>query len=276
MAGLNEPPVRSNDDGRGAGVLGRFFLHALLVWLLAWLPLGLWRGDPDFVLTTVSRGSIERQLYQGLLYGGLLLLFLQAWWRHAPPRPGRGRARDLIAYAAMGLAGALGLRLFTVLLGARDWPATDWTVSRLLVALLSGLAVALIEEALFRGFLMGRLAQLTTPTKALLISSGLFALVHLFRPGTLYFKVAYGTGLFLLALLLGRIAWVKCSVAASAGFHAGVIWPNLLDPWPGLQAGWWSGWQGEPVSGALSWLLTALLWMQWEWWQRRRGEPGTN
>ncbi len=251
-------------------VLGRFFLYALLVWLLAWLPLGLWKGDPDYVLTVVSRGSVERQIYQGLLYSGLLFLFLHAWWRHAPERPGKGRAVDLVLHAGLGLVGALGLRLAMVLLGGRAWPEPSWTASQLLVALLSGLAVAVIEEALFRGFLMGRLAGWTTPRNALLISSALFALVHLFRPGSLLFRLAYGLGLFLLALLLGRIAWVKCSVAASAGFHAGVIWPNLLDPWPGLWPAWWSGWQGEPVSGALSWLLTLLLWGQWEWWQRRR------
>lgn len=259
-------------------MLGRFFLNALLVWLLAWLPLGLWKGDPDFVLTTVSRGSVERQIYQGLLYSGLLFLFLHAWWRHAPSRPGRGSVRDLFSYALLGLGGALGLRLATVLLGARDWPGLAWSPSQLLLAALSALAVGLIEEAVFRGFLMGRLAQLISPTRALLISGGLFALVHLFRPGSLLFKAAYGLGLFLLALLLGRIAWSKSSVAASAGFHAGVIWPNLLDPWSGLQQSWWSGWQGEPVSGALSWLLTGMLWLSWEGWRKRRvpeiNQPG--
>jgi membrane protease YdiL (CAAX protease family) len=256
-------------DGRP---LTRFLALTLLVWTLAWLPLGLFKGDPDYVLTAVSRHSLERQVYQALLYCGLLLVFIDSWKRHAPRLPGPGRARDFLRYAGLGLGSALVLRGLMVVLGGRPLPdvAPPFQLADILVALLSAVAVAAVEEAVFRGFLLGRLAQISTPSRAVVISSALFASVHLFRPGPAGFKAGYALGLFLLAVLLARIAWVRCSVAASAGFHAGVIWPNLVDPWPDLAQTWWSGWQQEPASGALSWLLTLALWGQWEWWQSGR------
>jgi membrane protease YdiL (CAAX protease family) len=254
--------------------LKRFFGLLALVWLLAWLPLGLWKGDPDFVLTAASRHTVERQVYQGLLYTGLLAVFLDAWRRRAPARPARGRPASFVSYAALGLFSALFLRGVLQLLGARAAPES-WTFEPmgLVVALGSALVVALAEEAVFRGFLLGSLAQIVGTVRAMVISSVLFALVHLFRPGAFGFKAAYGLGLFLLAVLLARLAWQR-GIAASAGLHAGIILPNLLDPWQGLHPSWWSGWQQEPASGALSWLLTLALWAQWEWWCRRACEGG--
>lgn len=254
---------------KGRQPLLRFFLLLLGVWLLAWLPIGLLKGDPDYVLTTVSRGSTERQIYQGLLYSGLLLVFLDSWRRHAPSRPSCGSARDFLAYASLGLFSALGLRVVMVVLGGRPMPHLDLAAAILAKSVLSALVVALVEEAVFRGFLLGRLASVMPQRAAVAMSSAIFAAVHLFRPGSMVFRAGLGAGLFLLGLLLARIAWERQSIAASAGLHAGLILPNLLDPWPNLQACWWSGWQQEPVSGALSWTLTLLLWAQWEWWQRR-------
>ena len=250
--------------------LARFFFYVLAVWVAAWLPLGLWKGDPDFVLSAVSRQSVERQVYQGLLYGGLLLVFLDSWRRHAPSRPGPGRPIDFVLYAGLGLTSALVLRGVMLAVGARPVPALELSLVALLVAAVSAVTVALVEEAVFRGFLLGQLVQSMKPATAIVLSSVLFATVHLFRPGSPSFKAGYALGLFLLAVLLARIAWVKGSVAASAGLHAGVIFPNLLDPWEGLIPHWWSGWQQEPASGAVGWLLTLGLWAQWEWWQTRQ------
>lgn len=258
----------NQDRGQDRHPLLGFFLLATAVWILAWLPLGLIKGDPDYVLTAISRGTVERQIYQGLLYSGLLLVFLHFWLRHAPARPGRGRLTDFPIYAALGLASALILRAVMVGLGGRAAPHLELDLPTLLIALASAIAVAVVEEAVFRGFLLGRLAAVMPFERAAVMCSALFAAVHLFRPGPLAFRAGYGLGLFLLAMLLARIAWVRQSLSACAGFHAGLIWPNLLDPWPELKASWWSGWQGEPASGALAWLLTGLLWAQWEWWQR--------
>lgn len=249
--------------------LKRFLILVAGVWLLAWLPIGLWMGDLDYVLTSVSRDTQARQLYQGLLYSGLLIVFLDSWRRQAPQRPAWGRLRDFPLYAVFGLASALVLRVVLVALGARVWPDLVLTPQVFVVALLYALAVAVVEEAVFRGFLLGSLASKIGISRALVCVSLVFSGVHLFRPGPPSFKLAYGVGLFLLALFLGRVAWAKNSIAASAGLHAGIILPNLLDPWSGLESGWWWGWRSEPSSGVLSWLLLLLLWGQWEWWRRR-------
>lgn len=269
MTRANGDSASGAGSSRAGSTLARFVGSLLAVWLMAWLPIGLWKGDPDYVLTVVSRGTVERQLYQALLYTGLLAVFLRAWWQRAPSRPGRGRPADFAGYLWLGLTSAVVLRLLMVGLGARDWPAVP-PLSTLLLALGSALVVGVVEEAVFRGFLLGRFAESLPLSRAVLCSSVLFAAVHLFRPGTLEFKMGYGLGLLLLAILLARIAWVRQSVAAAAGFHSGVILPNLVDPWPDLASSWWAGWQGEPASGALGWLLTLALWGQWEWWQRRQ------
>ena len=107
----------------------------------------------------MSRDTQARQLYQGLLYSGLLIVFLDSWRRQAPQRPAWGRLRDFPLYAVFGLASALVLRVVLVALGARVWPDLVLTPQVILVALLYALAVAVVEEAVFRGFLLGSLAS---------------------------------------------------------------------------------------------------------------------
>lgn len=260
-------PVR--DRERTSRVPLRRFLGALLlVWLVSWLPIGVFVGDLDYVLTPVSRDTWYRQLYQGLLYSGMLVVFIEFWRRYAPSYPRRGSAFEMLCYLGLGLFGATVLKLALFLLGARAAPALPDSVLPWLVALLSSLAVACIEEAVFRGFLLGGLCQRWGAVRAIVGTSLVFASVHLFRPGSWEFKLGYGLGLFLLAIFLARIA-CRCSLAGSAGFHAGVIFGNFVDQAP-LHPSWWAGWQNEQSSGALAWVFTALLWAQWEWWQQKK------
>lgn len=246
-------------------------LTLLAVWLASWIPLGIWVGDLDYVLTRVSRGTIHRQLYQGVLYSGLLLVFWQFWRRYSPSVPRRGSRFDFVAYLGLGLVGAGLLKWALLVLGARQAPRFPDDPSIFVFAALSAGAVALVEEAVFRGFLLGSLAQRHGFTRAAVVSSLLFAAVHLFRPGPLAFKLGYGLGLVLLALFLARIAW-QGSLAAAAGFHAGIIFWNFIDPAGRLTPNWWAGWNDEATSGALAWLFTALLWLQWELYLRRRSK----
>lgn len=247
--------------------LGRFLLALLVVWLASWLPIGLYVGDFDYVLTPVSRDTWHRQLYQGLLYSGMLVVFVEFWRRYAPAYPKRGSVPQLALYLALGLFGATVLKVALILLGARTVPTLPSSAWPWLIALSSALAVACIEEAVFRGFLLGGLFQRWGTVRATVTTSLVFASVHLFRPGGLEFKLGYGLGLFLLAVFLARIACQR-SIAASAGFHGGVIFGNFLDQ-ASLDPSWWAGWQNEPSSGALAWVFTAALWAQWEWWQSR-------
>lgn len=244
------------------GPLSRFFLAALLIWIGAWLPLGFYVGDFDYVLTRVSRGSTERQVYQVLLYSGLLVLFLKFWFSFAPERPRRGSWRGFGLFLGLGLLSTVLLRSILFWGGAYRPSSAEIGWLDILSAVVSCVAVALVEEAVFRGFLLGRLVMKFGQSKGLLGASALFAVVHLFRPGSLAFKLGYGLGLFLLGVLLAQIAWRFDSVLASAGFHAGIIFLNILLPYGDLIPSWWAGWNSEPVAGVLSWILTIMLGLQ--------------
>lgn len=232
-----------------------------MVWVLAWLPLGISQGDPFYVLSVVSRGSRERELYQGFLYVGLLLAFFYAWRTDRPPKPAWGSFRQMALMMFTGLGAALGFRILLVSLGASVFPSVVWEAYPIIVAVGTTLAVALIEEALFRGWLLGQLLRRMDCLRAMTVSSALFALVHVFRPGGWGFKLGLGLGLFLLGMLLAWVAEKKDAILASSGLHAGIIFPNLLAPPPHLQQSWWAGWQQEPVSGALSWVMILFLWL---------------
>lgn len=235
--------------------LVRFVFLAAAVWIGAWLPVGLVSGDPLFVLKEVSRETFQRQVYQGLLYGGLFFLLVDSWRRYRPEYPRWGPASRIFPNYLLGLALTSGLLLLYGLLGLNEVSYEFFLRGPISVWLLSSFTVALVEEALFRGFLLGRLAMVTSVQAAVFWSSLLFALVHLFRPGDFYFKLSYGLGLFLLGVFLARLAWTTGGLWASVGFHAGLILPNMAQPWSQLQESWWTGWNSEPLSGALSWLF---------------------
>jgi membrane protease YdiL (CAAX protease family) len=250
--------------GQEVNPLARFFSLIAIVWTASWLPLGLWVGDFDYVLTTVSRGTWERQFYQGLLYGGLFLVFLDTWRRHAPEKPKWGSGGLFGFYFVQGFIATVVLRTILFQAGLVEWNVPDWSLWRLLEVILSCLAVALIEEAIFRGFLLGTLVQRFGWAKGVVLTSFLFAVVHLFRPGTLAFKLSYGVGLLVLAYLLASIAWKHDSILASAGFHAGMIFLNLWTQVSEFKSSMWSGENSEPVSGLLSLVLTLLFLGVWK------------
>lgn len=234
-----------------------------LVWLLSWLPIGFWVGDFDFVLTRVSRGTHARQLYQFLLYGGLLFVFADSWRRHRPTKPSWGNLRQFGFYFVQGLVASIVLRVMLGTLGLAGWVFPSLGAFQIVSILLSCLAVAMVEEAVFRGFLLGTLVKKLGWPAGVTITSLIFALVHLFRPGSLGFKALYGLGLFLLGYLLARIAYHHDSILASAGFHGGVILLNLTLVLESFEPSYLAGWSREPVSGMMSIGLTAMFLLAW-------------
>ena len=243
--------------------LARFFTLVALVWVLAWLPIGLWVGDFDYVLRPVSRHSFERQVYQILLYLGLLLVFVDSWRRQRPKRPRWGKLAYLFFYFAQGLIATVILRGLLQHSGYATWSTVPWKAGFLFEVALSSLAVGLVEEAVFRGFLLPKLVERWGWSKGVWLSSLLFASVHLFRPGSITLKITYGIGLLLLGYLLANLAWRHNSLFASAGFHSGVIFLNIGTSLESFTPSVWSGWEREPVSGVLSWVMTLLFWMAW-------------
>ncbi|MFA7483498.1 MAG: type II CAAX endopeptidase family protein [Vulcanimicrobiota bacterium] len=245
--------------------LTRFLAAAAAVWVGSWLPLGLWVGDWDYALTPASRDTLGRQIYQILFYGGLLAVFGWSWRKDPPARPGWGSVRLFLFFFIQGLLATAVFRWILYSLGYAQWQLSEQTLLFWAQVLLSCLVVGLVEEAVFRGFLLGHLVAGLGWRRGVWLTSLIFALVHLFRPGPLQFKVCYGVGLLLLGYLLARLAWHHNAVGASAGFHAGIILFNIATTLTAFEANVLAGWNHEPVSGLLSWLLTLgflVLWQQ--------------
>ena len=246
--------------------LKRFSALLLFGWVLAWLPIGLWVGDPDFVLTSVSRNTPERELYQLFLYMVLVTIFVVSWKLLRPQGVGWGHPKIFGAYFSLGLASAGSLLWGLSLLDMVVWELVIPSPFLTAKLLISCLLVALTEEALFRGILLGHLSGVLGETKAAVLGSLIFAWLHLFRPGTWSFKCGYGFGLFLLAYFLSMIFYHHRSILASAGFHAGVIVLNFFLEKREFQESFWAGWSGEPLSGAVCWglvLAWGALWLRY-------------
>jgi membrane protease YdiL (CAAX protease family) len=256
--------------------LARFLAIATAVWVASWLPIGLQMGDLDYVLTPISRGTFQRQLYQILFYTGLLLAFIQSWRRNPPPKPHWGTPRNFLFYFVQGVIATAIFRGALYGLGYATWQLSGQTFLFWLQVVVSCLAVALVEEAVFRGFLLGHLVKLLGWSKGVWLTSLIFALVHLFRPGSLKFKICYGLGLVILGYLLACLAWYHNAVAASAGFHGGIILFNISTGLTEFQANPLAGWNSEPVSGVIGWVFTlgflGIWWVAWK--PREAGEAG--
>ena len=215
----------------------------------------------------------------------------------APGGPGR-MALDAgtgVAVAVVGL-GALGAGCTAA--GIFRWHDDPrWTVP--LVAALSGLVVALLEESLFRGALFGVLRREMRWRPALVFLSALFAAVHFVKPDRVGPEaggdVAWWSGFAALPHVLARYAdpgqlalgfvtlfvfgWIlgwtvvrTSSLAMAVGLHGG--WVFALRTFTGLtdRAAPPSAWLGRGIRTGI--LPVALLLASGAvlWWIMRRRE----
>jgi membrane protease YdiL (CAAX protease family) len=127
------------------------------------------------------------------------------------------------------------------------------------VALL-GLAVGLVEELVFRGFLPLVLGFDLEPLAAVAIANLLFALLHLVWDGRA--TVPQLPGLLVMGLVLSGACWVAGgNLGLAWGLHAGWIMAiasleilGALEP-TGRVPAWITGLDGKPLAGALGLLL---------------------
>lgn len=115
---------------------------------------------------------------------------------------GRSFARGLaIGIALMALQ--LGVHLAT---GARDWePELGWGGAFKIAV--TGLLVAVFEEALFRGALLGVLARSMAMVPAVLLQAAVYATAHFLKPPGFGgdYEAGAGSGLALVAAVPGHI-----------------------------------------------------------------------
>lgn len=139
-------------------------------------------------------------------------------------------------------------------------------IPALLAALFPTLGIALwistTEELVFRGFLQNQLQSDYAFAIAAIISSTIFALLHLVWDG----KEALPqlAGLWLLGLVLVLARWLDDgSLGLAIGLHAGWVWgiasldtAQILE-YPNSDWGWVTG-NGKPLAGLLGILLLLL------------------
>jgi len=154
---------------------------------------------------------------------------------------------------------------------------------------LSAIAIAFIEEAFFRAFLLGGMKEDFGNRVALLASAAIYAVAHLVRSPARFYVTGYEptaglitlahsvdqftnpavaiptlTGLFLLGIVLGEAYILTGSVYFSIGLHCGFVlgskmWPKIIlnraaIPW------WIAGGGAIPlIGGAAAWVIAIVI-----------------
>lgn len=168
-----------------------------------------------------------------MLVGYLSAAVLILRWRNLPLSllglSLKGRGKDLLAgvgVAVLLYAVGFGLSLLTGMVEVAD---VQWMPHDLLGALMFFLLVAVTEEVMLRGFVLGRmLSEGMNRFVALLLSSALFSAMHLFNPNFAFLP-------FVNILLAG------CLLGASFLYTRNLCFPIVLH--------WFWNWLQGPVLG---------------------------
>jgi uncharacterized protein len=247
------------------------------------IPLfGLNSTDPSY-----DFGRIYRRLLLLLTLG---LGYLGRRWLGSIPLKGIGpKTYPGRQFGSGLLLGCFSFSLFLgilILLGKRsvapDIPV-HWAL-RLGLALAAGLLVGVIEETIFRGFLLGGLLQDWSRFAAVLISSSLFSAAHFLRGNVLVasgLDVGVGlrallahlrplaqptivfpfTGLFLVGVVLAYAYLWTNSLPFAIGLHAGWVFLSKIDGFllqEQTRIEWLYGKQGI-LAGALGWIFLLIM-----------------
>lgn len=256
---------------------------------------GLLAYPLHFLLPAADFHGLATRAGQALLLLGLIPLgrTLGMGWKDLGIQGTAVRfARQLALGFVLGVI-MLGLHIFIlVLFGARvalqEKLNAGFILDQCLKGFLVGIGIGLLEEPMFRGFLLGSLARKLHPLIALLVSSAYFAALHSFRtdlrPG--FDEVRWHTGLELVldsfrhlpqmhldmfvpllaaGFFLGcaRLAAPIAGLSYSIGIHAGWVFVLKISN-PLTRINWYSPWRGlvSPYDGNIGYFSaawTALL-----------------
>jgi membrane protease YdiL (CAAX protease family) len=181
--------------------------------------------------------------------------------------------------------------LFALALAVGGAGVGDHTAAAALIPkyLLSAIAIAIIEEAFFRAFLLGGMMEDFGNRVALIASAAIYALAHLVRSPARYYVSGYEPaaglfnlahsvdqfsnpaiaiptliGLFLLGLVLGEAYILTGSVYFSMGLHCGFVlgaklWPKIILNRAAIS--WWiAGGGAIPlIGGAAAWVIAIVI-----------------
>lgn len=228
--------MKSNTLWRSAGRLVAdivlFYVIGTLITMLLCVPLFLIQKALGMEMQEGSLPSLflERLL---MLVGYLSAAVLVLRWRNLPlsllGMSLKGRGKDLLA--GLGVAVLLYAVGFgtSLLMGTVEIASVQWVPRDLLGTLLFFLLVAVTEEVMLRGFVLGRMLSAgMNRFVALFLSSALFSAMHLFNPNFALLP-------FVNILLAG------CLLGASFLYTRNLCFPVVLH--------WFWNWLQGPVLG---------------------------
>jgi uncharacterized protein len=243
-----------------------FFLVILaIIWIPFAIPISLFlKTDPNLV-TIIT---------MGLLFIFFLLL-QKLWGKYIYQQPFVFRQYGLtnswlilFQGLAIGFCFCWSLFITEALLG---WitisSASDSLGKIVLEGLLSAFGIALLEELVFRGWVLYELEQDYRQNTALWVSSILFAIAHFLKPVAEIIRTFIT---FPALLLLGLIlVWAKRKyrdrLNICIGIHAGLVWGyyilnvgNLIT-YTGKVPDWITGIDGNPIAGVLGLVFLGVL-----------------
>ncbi len=248
------------------------------IWVVAWLPVAIplaiaLQWHPSKPLTLQQKLPLVLSLYAiapVILWGAAHLENL--------PFTQYGISWEIAFFASvlvgigLGVLGLLLLFGFQLGMGWSTWQSAQlpqfWAA--LLPTLVLGIAISMIEELVFRGFVVNQLQQGYPLWLVAIASSLIFALLHLVWEG--WAIAPQLPGLWLMGMVLVLARWAEGgSLAWAIGLHAAWIWgmasldtAQMLQP-TGRGSSWFMGANNQPLAGllglALLGLTGAALWL---------------
>ena len=240
--------------------IGLFFL----IWSVLWLPIAIpvaiaLKWQPPKPLEVGQKLSLIASLYS--LAPLVLWVFAQL---QSLPFATYGWFWDGSILKSLGLglglgtAGILVLFGLQTLLGWITWKVDSWKQlgTAIVATLVLGLTIGGIEELVFRGFVFGQLLQEFDFWTSAIVSSIIFALLHLVWEGK--DNVPQLPGLSLMGVVLCLAVSFKAGrvdLGLAWGLHAGWIWMMAsldaaeLIHYTGRAPDWLTGLDNKPLAG---------------------------
>lgn len=231
--------------------------------------------------TEFSEGRLRPPLsviYVAVLYS-MVLLTIILYWRRLSGSTLRDCGHEVTASSGreFGRGSTIAAIAFTVFFGVlaatgAASPAPAGSIEKITLLSFFGhvalnapvcFAVAWTEELFFRGVVMHIFLKRVTALHAVIATSALFALCHVFCHGSLLMKLFYGVSLFLLGVILSLMVLRTGRLWMGIGFHGTLIFLSMLKDYfqiLKLQTGPWAwlyGLSSNPEAGL--WSIVVFL-----------------
>ena len=261
-------PPAPPDRRRDAWVIGGYFL-AVLVLGAALAPPLFWGGRTlvgliesfkwtqmpvfGFIHHHVGKADFTRFFNRAILVAAIACLwpatrFLRIRRGELGLRPNPARWLHLGVGFLAGAGLLLAMGLFYLAADAFVWKKSIAWGSAIRESLVRAAGAGILEEWFFRGALLGLMLRASSPRRALLFVTTVFAAVHFLQaPEKLVIRdgVEWGTGFWLIGQILGSFAdanfilaefatlWVAGWILGMARLRTGSLWLSI-----GLHSGW--------------------------------------